>query len=272
MSATIRPHRVTCAHGEIAWREAGSGPALVLLHGIGSCAQSWNAQLSEFAATHRVLAWDAPGYGGSAPLPMAQPQAADYAAALADWLQRIEVRSLALVGHSLGALMAGAYAASTPSGLEALVLASPARGYAMASAEARDAKWRERVTGLERLGLPAFAAERAPRLCAPGTAPELVAQVRDNMLQITPGGYAQAAWMLSNDDLLDHLRRVKLRSTVLCGTLDTVTPLAACETIAAAVNAPCRALPGVGHACYVENAAQFNAALRGALAEVTSYG
>jgi pimeloyl-ACP methyl ester carboxylesterase len=58
----------------------------------------------------RVLAWDAPGYGNSAPLaPMAMPGAADYAERLWAWLDALGPQAaapLVLVGHSLGALMA----------------------------------------------------------------------------------------------------------------------------------------------------------------------
>ena len=53
-------------HGEITCLEAGSGEPLVLLHGIGSGAASWQAQLEAFSDRYRVVAWDAPGYGESA--------------------------------------------------------------------------------------------------------------------------------------------------------------------------------------------------------------
>jgi len=49
----------------ISYREAGAGPALVLLHGIGSSSASWLFQLESLAG-YRLIAWDAPGYGGSA--------------------------------------------------------------------------------------------------------------------------------------------------------------------------------------------------------------
>ena len=54
--------------GAIAYRRAGDGPPLVCLHGIGSGSASWAAQLEALAARFDVIAWDTPGYGGSAPL------------------------------------------------------------------------------------------------------------------------------------------------------------------------------------------------------------
>ena len=50
---------------KIAWQEAGTGPALVLLHGIGGSSESWHRQIGQLKNKFRVVAWDMPGYGGS---------------------------------------------------------------------------------------------------------------------------------------------------------------------------------------------------------------
>lgn len=265
---TDRTHplrRIECAHGSVAWREAGSGPAMVLLHGIGSGSLSWAAQIDAFAGAHRVLAWDAPGYGESAPLPQPTPLAADYAQALADFLARLGVNELVLVGHSLGAMVAAAWASRPSARLHALVLASPARGYGLADTGVRRTKWHERVEAIERLGPQGLADERAARLCAPGASEAAIASVRWNMARVTRAGYGQAAHMLAFDDLLTHLRHVAAPVSVLCGELDRVTEPAACAAVAAEVGAPFTLLPGVAHACYAEDSDAFNAALAAAL-------
>ena len=255
------PRRTALGHGELAWREAGQGTALVLLHGIGAGSGSWVGQLEGLASSFRVIAWDAPGYGASAPLPQAQPLAGDYARVLAEFLQALKIDALALVGHSLGTIMAAAWAARPTAKLRRLVLASPARGYAQATPEARAAKYRERIELVERLGIEGMAAQRAARLCAPGAAADAIEIVRRNMARCTPGGYAQAAHMLANDDLALHLGKVGVPTAVLCGELDSVTPPAACKQVADDAGAPFTLLPGAGHACYVEDARRFNAAL-----------
>ena len=259
-----------CGHGVVGWREAGAGPALVLLHGIGSGSLAWAGQLDALRSSHRVLAWDAPGYAESAPLPNPRPLAVDYAHALEGWLRRLDVAEMTLVGHSLGALMAAAFAALPAAArrprVRALVLASPARGYASASAEVREAKWRERIALIERLGSVGLAAQRCAGLCAPGAPAAVLEQVRWNMARVTPGGYAQAAHMLAHDDLAAQLRSVRAPVSVWCGELDRVTPLDACEQLARETGASFRPLRGVAHACYVEDPAQFNAELDAALA------
>ena len=256
------------AHGQLAWREAGQGTPLVLLHGIGSGSASWAAQLHALSSRYRVLAWDAPGYGGSDPLPQQQPLGDDYAAVLASWLTQIGAAAAIVVGHSLGAIVAASWAARADTTPRALLLASPARGYGQAAAELRDAKFRERVELVERLGIAGLAASRAAGLCAPGADAATVEIVRRNMARVTPIGYAQAAWMLAHDDLQTRLRATPRPLAVLCGELDRVTPPDACRALAEAIGAPFVELPGVAHACYVENPTQFNAALTGALKEL----
>ena len=274
---------LSCAHGRMGWREAGAGPALVLLHGIGSASLSWSAQVDAFADRYRVIAWDAPGYAQSDPLPQPEPLAADYAAVLAEFLTLLgvgaDLQTVAVVGHSLGALIAAAWAAqdqplrrvgpvapvAPAPQARGLVLASPARGYGQAPEALRQRKWQERVQAIERLGPERLADERVAQLCAAGASAAVLADLRRDMANVTRHGYAQAAYMLAHDDLLTHLRQVSVPVTVLCGELDRVTPPAACAALAAAVNAPFRLLPGVAHACYVEDAAAFNAALDEAL-------
>src|SRR5262249_6777100 len=111
----------------IAYRETGSGRALVLLHGIGSQSASWLNQL-ETLQGYRLIAWDAPGYGGSEFLKNEKPKASDYAEALHAFLDRLLLKDVMIVGNSLGCLMAGAYAAAHPERVRSMILLDPAGG------------------------------------------------------------------------------------------------------------------------------------------------
>lgn len=275
---------VALAHGALAWREAGAGMPLVLLHGIGSGSGAWRGQFDALSEFYRVLAWDAPGYGTSDPLPQAQPTAVHYAQVVHAWLAALGVTQAMVVGHSLGAIVAAAWCAEertsaslavgNPRGIHVhgLVLASPAQGYASASADLRAHLHGQRIATLERLGVAGMADERSANLCAPQAPPEAVAAVRDTMKRVTPGGYRQACWMLAHDDLAAHLRDAPKPLGVLVGDMDAVTPPDRCADVAQRWGVPLLTLRGVGHACYVEDPAQFNAALLGLLRTVQTTG
>lgn len=254
--------RVSTRAGQIGYREAGAstaGTPLVLLHGIGSGAPSWLAQLEALGAAHRVLAWDAPGYGESAPLAAREPVAADYADALAAWLDALAIERVLLVGHSLGAVMAGAFARVAPQRVSGLLLCSPAAGYGAASAEQRAAKRDARLALLESLGPAGLAAQRSANLLAPHAEPGARAWVQWNMARIVPDGYRQATHLLAQADLAADLVDYAGPVEVVVGAADAITPPAACEPIAAAARVPLQRIEGAGHACYIETPSSLNA-------------
>lgn len=253
----------------LSWREAGARaghddgkPVLVLLHGIGSGSGSWLNQLGALAGSHRIIAWDAPGYGLSAALPGEAPGAADYAAALAALLEALGVRQLALVGHSLGALIACAFAARHAGKVNRLILLNPARGYANAPPELRRQKLDERLALMNKLGPHAHALQRGPALLGPHADEAARALVIWNASQLHPGGYAQAARMLAAGDLAEDAAHYAGPVLVACGTEDRITPEKSCRLIAAKFRqADYRSLPGLGHASYIDSAEQVNTLL-----------
>ena len=118
--------------GRFAFEAAGGRdlPCLVFLHGIGGAARAWRGQLEAFGGRFRAVAWDMPGYGGSAAL--ASVSIATLADALADFLQQIAAVKPVLVGHSIGGMIVQQWLVKNPRGASAVVLAqtSPAFGKA----------------------------------------------------------------------------------------------------------------------------------------------
>jgi pimeloyl-ACP methyl ester carboxylesterase len=250
--------------GELRCRIAGEpgSPAMVLLHGIGSGSGSWVHQLDAFGDHFRVIAWDAPGYGGSTPLAPDAPVAADYADALLALLDALGIARCLLVAQSLGALMAGAFAARHPERLDGLVLISPARGYGLASETERASKLAARLEAMDRLGPAGLAEARAANLLSPQASAEALSLVRDTMARLDPSGHAQAARLLAHGRLAEDAARYAGPVLVLCGSADRVTLPADCEDLAAAFPAArYRCLPGPGHASYVEAATLVNEAI-----------
>ena len=271
--AQFAPATVATANGVVYYRSACSpgvdGPVThVLLHGIGSASGSWLAQLAQ-ARSHRsgdchVLAWDAPGYGGSTALPMETPRASDYAHQLWSWLDAVAAdctQPVTLVGHSLGALMAAAAAVQRPARVRRLVLLSPAQGYAGASAALREQKLSERLANLAQFGPAGMAARRASAMLSPHASAEQIAFVQQVMAGIEPHGYAQAARMLSTGDVAVDLMRLQQPVTIASGAADTITPAPACRALASQVGATYLSLGDVGHSCALEAGAQVNALL-----------
>ena len=109
--------------------DGGGGTPIVLLHGIGSNANSFAPLMQAFDARSPTLAWDAPGYGSSQPLAVAWPDASDYAACLNRLFAQLEISRCILIGHSLGVLIAARFALVSPEKVAALFLISPALGY-----------------------------------------------------------------------------------------------------------------------------------------------
>lgn len=245
---------VTVAEGaRVAIRECGQGPVVVLLHGIGSGAASWLHCAQRLAGDHRVIAWDAPGYGRSTPLPEARPRALDYATRLDGLLEALDIQRCLLVGHSLGALMATAYAASSGARRVArLVLFSPARGYgAEPLREAGRQVRQQRLDSLERLGIDGMACERSGRLLGRNPSEDAQAWVRWNMARLNPEGYRQAVELLCGDDLLGQ-GLPSMPCEVHCGEDDVITAPEACGVLARTLGAPFSLIPGAGHACAIE--------------------
>ncbi|AGK50183.1 alpha/beta hydrolase fold family protein [Burkholderia thailandensis MSMB121] len=248
--------------GTIGYREAGESygerteqagrDPVVLLHGIGSGAASWVRQLDALGATRRALAWDAPGYGASSRVAAGSPVAADYAASLAAWLDALRIERCVLVGHSLGAIVAGAFARIASERLAGLLLISPAGGYGGTPADVRAERRDSRLALLASLGPQGLADERSANLLSAHASDTARAWVHWNMARIAPAGYAQATHLLANADLASDLVHYRGRVAVAVGGDDAITPPAACERIARAARVGLQVIPRAGHAGYVE--------------------
>jgi pimeloyl-ACP methyl ester carboxylesterase len=202
-----------------------SAPALVLLHGIGSNAQSFAALMQTLPASIDVIAWNAPGYDASDPLTIASPHPRDYAAVLAQLLDALHLRSIVLAGHSLGALFAASFAAWYPDRVSAQALISPALGYRVEPGAPLPRAVQERIDEIRTLGPPAFSAKRASRLVHdPEHRPQVVAAVERAMSSVHTDGYIQAVRALGAGDLLSDAARIKAPALVAVGARDVITP------------------------------------------------
>ncbi len=249
------PVRTVSAAGRaLAYREAGSGPCLVLLHGIGNQSGSWVQQLEGLSDRFRLVAWDAPGYGASDALDAASPAPSDYAAALHGLLDALGLHRVVLVGSSLGCLMAASYATRHAARVAGMLLFNAAGGHGPLVQRERAEKLSARLAMLERLGPAGMAANPSPGLLSEGASPIARALAAWSTARLRPDGYAQAARMLSTGHLADDARRYAGPVRVIGASADTITPPAACRAIAAAFpRGEYAELAGVGHLAYIED-------------------
>jgi pimeloyl-ACP methyl ester carboxylesterase len=111
-------------HGHRAvYRVAGSGPAIVLIHGMVNSSRHWEAVAARLAASHRVIAPDLIGHGDSA-TPRGDYSLGAHAASIRDLLATLGVERATIVGHSLGGGVAMQFFYQFPQRTERLVLIS----------------------------------------------------------------------------------------------------------------------------------------------------
>lgn len=103
---------------EIAHTRTGSGPPLVLVHGVGSRREMWDPVVPALAARREVVAVDLPGFGESPSLPAGQrpPSPENLARALAGWLAEQGIERPHVAGNSLGGWVALELAAAGQAG------------------------------------------------------------------------------------------------------------------------------------------------------------
>ncbi|RAI43825.1 alpha/beta fold hydrolase [Rhodoplanes roseus] len=224
---------------------------IVLLHGIGSDAASFVPLMQALDDHVAAIAWDAPGYGTSAPLAAEWPSADDYAARLEALLVSLGVGPAIVVGHSLGCLVAAAYARRHPDRVRGLLLLSPAIGYGAAPGGTLPESVAARLVDLDRLGAEKFATLRAPRLVSDAA---VLPAVTRAMAAVKMPGYGQASRMLATGRLGDDVAALTRPVLVACGDEDRITPPVQSATVAEAVSAEQRVrgelvlIAGAGHA------------------------
>jgi pimeloyl-ACP methyl ester carboxylesterase len=104
-----------------AFRMVGSGPPILLIHGIGDSSDTWLRVIPQLAQRHTVIAPDLLGHGESAK-PRADYAVAAYACGMRDLLGVLDVERVSVVGHSLGGGIAMQFAYQFPERCERLVL------------------------------------------------------------------------------------------------------------------------------------------------------
>ena len=245
----------------VAWREAGEGPAVLFLHGLGMSRTGFDPQLTELSDRRRCIAWDMPGYGAS-PLPaggLTFPLLADAVAALLD---RLGLSSAHLVGLSMGGQIALHAALAHPARVRSLALLDTSPAFGLDGTDPDEWK-RLRLEPLEHGAEPAAFAEQVLRaVMGPRVTDAQVAEAVATMSRITAPALAAAVRNLVTHDVRARLGEIEAPTLVLCGELDEETPLAYSEALRDGIaGAELAIVPGVGHVSNLEAPETVNALL-----------
>jgi 3-oxoadipate enol-lactonase len=253
----------TTADGRFAYETAGSAPAtpLIFLHGIGGAARAFRPQLTAFGDRYHAIAWDMPGYGGSAALP--NPSIAALAAALRDFIAALDAPRPVLVGHSIGGMIVQQLLADDAQAASAVVLAQTSPAFGKSDGDWQKAFLDARVGPLDRGETMASLAPQLVRDLV-GDAPDAVglALARDCMASVPEASYRAMMHALMGFDLRAALPRISVPTLLLSGSKDTNAPAPMMAKTATFIpGARYVELTGAGHLAGLEQPHAFNTAI-----------
>lgn len=233
----------------------GEGPPVILVHGLGGAASNWRALAPLLARRHRVVIPELPGHGGSSPLPAA-PSLSAYADRVALLAEREGALPAAIVGHSLGGVVALRLAVRRPDDVDAVVLAAAAG----ISSGTRRADYSLRILGALQPGKliapyrRRFARSRSLRTLAFGYVsvadPPALEPEQAEAFLAGPALHTDtvsAARALVLDDPRPDLDAVACPTLVLWGARDNQLPVGDAFDYARRLRAPLRVIPDCGH-------------------------
>jgi pimeloyl-ACP methyl ester carboxylesterase len=266
--------RVVTVDGQsVRYLAAGTGPAVVLLHGLGESSADWAAVLARLSQSRAVYAPTLPGFQGYDGA--ADVSADGHASFVGRFLDAVGLQQAVLVGHSLGGLAALLFALASPDRVTALCLVGGGGlGREVSPALATLSEPLVGEVGIAWSRTPVGAAQRAwgkalllfgrpwripaawlveqYRLARrPGFLDAALAALRD---QVGPAGQRRV--------LLDRLRRLRVPVLLVWGDQDRVVPVAQARRAAARLpDATVAVVPACGHLPHVEDPAAFGRAL-----------
>jgi pimeloyl-ACP methyl ester carboxylesterase len=256
----IEDKRATIYGVNISYQEAGSGPVVVLLHGLGADGSSWASNIGPLAAKYRVIVPDQIGFGKSYK-PFINYRVGTLVDFLNGLLKELKVERASLVGNSLGGFTAAAFALAYPEKVDKLVLVDAA-GYAVPkdtdprTFNVLNPSTRE---GVKQLMSLVFYDKKM-------FANDAVVDMLFAKKMRTDDGYTIQKFIesiLRGEDVLDgKLNKIKNPTLLVWGREDLLTPLAMGERFKQDIKgSQLLIFDKCGHVPQMEKAAEFNSAL-----------
>lgn len=246
----------------LAYRQAGQGATLVLLHGLLCDSRCWERQLVGLSDQFRVVAWDAPGAGSFADSP-GPFTTANYAHCLAAFLDAIGVELPHVLGLSWGGILAQEFYRLYPDRPRSLVLADTYAGWRGSLPEE---VWTAHLANClaDSAGPPeADCAKFVPGVFTAGASDELRAEFAAIVSGFHPVGFRLISLSSADMDTRDPLPRIAVPTLVMWGDDDRRSPIHVAEQLAGAIpKAELAIIPHAGHLSNMEQPDVLNAKVR----------
>ena len=249
--------------------DAGEGPAVLLVHGLGTSMVTWYCNIDALVSGgYRVLALDLPGHGDSDKPKNLAYDPVGAAELIRQLLVELKLDRISLVGNSAGGLVAGLFSLAFPHQVEKLVLvASGGLG--------RRVAWVLRAVSVPVLGELFYqpALQSSPSLVRRifFRPPPFLAEVLPEMERVRklPGARHAAIQSIRSSVnllgqrkksyILDRLKDLKRPLLTIWGEQDSILPVSQAEAVRLALpRSVTRVIPECGHWPHMEKAEQFN--------------
>ena len=243
--------------GQIAYRETGTGQTLFFLHGMNGNSKSWENLFYSLSSSFRVIAWDAPSFGGS---DVFGDNIEEYKNAAKALIETLKLKKIILIGHSMGGLIASQLAYDNDVSVSGLILSSTHLGFGCKKGEPLMERYANRLkTFSTKLSDIDYAMERAKRNTPEGTSESVIKFLANVALDIRKESIRDGGRMSQETDNTNICKDLKVPVLILSGGKDTVisTEMHA-SLIAALPRAHKVVFPKAGHASFAEYPDQFN--------------
>jgi 2-hydroxy-6-oxonona-2,4-dienedioate hydrolase len=269
---SIPSNKVKISGVNVHFVEAGKGPPILFLHGLGGSWRDWSANLPAFAAEYRVLAMDFPGFGES-DKPEVQYSIEWLTDVVEQFLRVQEIDRVTLVGHSMGGVVALNVASRPKSRVKKLVICdavgigdkSEFLAYSMSKKiMGPDTEW-EFVESLLKNQFRAMADDLIEKQ-KPQTARDLFESLKmpitgNPLLPMTPE--VQMTASIFDFDIRQKLASVQQPTLIVWGAKDPVASPQDASFLQTKIPSSILILfPGSGHSPMMENPSLFNQELR----------
>ena len=237
--------------GQIAYRESGEGPTILLFHGMNGSSKSWATLFNSLGEKFRLVAWDAPSFGES---DVFGDSIEDYTNAAKALISSLEVEDIIIIGHSMGGLIATRLASDKDVSLAGVVLSSCHLGFGRPKGEALMSRYADRIDALTGKEVDmSYALERAQRSTPEGTPKH----VREYLVEVAKGarmeGIRDGGRMSQETDNSYICKNIKVPVIILSGGKDKIISVEMHEALVSALpEAKQVVFPKAGHASYVE--------------------